>query len=252
MTGRRGDQPDGMRGAVMFTLSAALVLAAQTAVQAPPAAAPSPAAAAGPVVVLSTSLGRIVVGLDKAKAPITVANFIKYVRGGHYDHTIFHRVIPAFMIQGGGYEEDLSEHPTRPPIKNESLNGLSNRRGTIAMARTTAPDSATAQFYINLKDNLQLDGRPGRPGYTVFGEVLEGMEVVDRIAATPTQAKGRAFANLPVKAIVIRSVREAPGWKPAPTPPPPPAAPPASTVEGPEVDAPQAEPSRAREATPAP
>ena len=193
------------------------LLAAQVvALTPPPGATPTPPRS--PVVVMRTSLGRIVIRLDREKSPLTVANFIRYVRSGSYDGTIFHRVIPRFMIQGGGYDEQLNEQPTRPPVRNESANGLSNRRGTIAMARTQDPHSATAQFYINLADNTQLDGRPGRPGYTVFGEVLEGMEIVDRIAATPTSARGPMFADLPTAAIVIRTVREAPGWKPAAKP----------------------------------
>jgi peptidyl-prolyl cis-trans isomerase A (cyclophilin A) len=190
-----------------------VVLAQAASVEARTPTATSPEGPKGPVVVITTSMGRIVVALDKEKAPITVKNFLQYVRGGHYDHTVFHRVIPRFMIQGGGYEADMAEHPVRAPIKNESLNGLSNRRGTIAMARTGDPDSATAQFYINLKNNTQLDGRPGRPGYAVFGEVVAGMDVVDRIAAVQTATKG-PYQNVPVKPVVIQSVREAPDWKP--------------------------------------
>ncbi len=197
----------------MLTLCSTLLLAAQAAV--PPATTAAPAR--GPVVVLTTSMGKIVVALDQEKAPITVANFIKYVRAGHYDHTIFHRVIRDFMIQGGGYEEDMSQHPTRPPIKNESTNGLSNRRGTIAMARLPEPNSATAQFFINVKDNPRLDGRPGQPGYAVFGEVIEGMDVVDRIAAVPTTTKSR-MGDVPVTPVVIRTVREAAAPKPAAKP----------------------------------
>jgi peptidyl-prolyl cis-trans isomerase A (cyclophilin A) len=231
----------------MFALFSTLLLAAQAAVPAAALPAGASAPASRPVVVVTTSLGKIVIALDKEKAPLSVANFLKYVRGGMYDHTIFHRVIPGFMIQGGGYEEDLSEHPTRLPIKNESLNGLLNRRGTIAMARTSAPDSATAQFFINLKDNGQLDGRPGRPGYAVFGEVIEGMEVVDRIAAVATRPKGMHL-NLPVQPIVIRSVREAPSWRSAPTPEPKPEA----VVAAPPAEAPAAQPTPSAEATPAP
>jgi peptidyl-prolyl cis-trans isomerase A (cyclophilin A) len=197
----------------MLTLCSTLILAAQVAGQTTPTAVSAPPAR-GPVVVLSTSMGKIVIALDQEKAPITVSNFLKYVRAGHYDRTLFHRVIPNFMIQGGGYAEDMSESPTRPPIKNESLNGLANRRGTIAMARTSDPNSATAQFFINLKDNTQLDGHLSRPGYAVFGEVREGMDVVDRIAVVPTKAQGM-HQNLPVTAVVIRTAREAPAAKPA-------------------------------------
>jgi peptidyl-prolyl cis-trans isomerase A (cyclophilin A) len=192
----------------------ALVL---TLAQAAPGGVPEPPSPpVGPYVALNTTLGRIVIGLHRDKAPITVANFLKYVRSGHYDHTIFHRKI-ANALQGGGYEEDLSEHPTRPPIKNESMNGLSNRRGALAMARAGAPDSAMAQFFVNLKDNLFYDGRPGQPGYAVFGEVVDGMDVVDRIAALPTKARGR-HPNMPTPTVEIKSAREVAAPKPKATP----------------------------------
>ena len=150
---------------------------------------------------LSTSAGEIVVELDAAKAPNTTANFLQYVRAGHYDGTIFHRVIENFMIQGGGYRADLSEKPTRAPIKLEAGNGLSNVRGAIAMARTSNPDSATAQFFINTVDNPRLDTHGG--GYAVFGRVTEGMEVVDQIRALPTRVQGMQ-QNLPVTTVTIR------------------------------------------------
>jgi peptidyl-prolyl cis-trans isomerase A (cyclophilin A) len=154
---------------------------------------------------LATSAGDIVVELDAAKAPRTVDNFIKYVRAGHYDDVIFHRVIDGFMIQTGGVRPDLSEKPTRPPIPLESRNGLSNLRGTIAMARTSAPDSATAQFFINVNDNYGLDQPNARDheGYAVFGKVIEGMDVVDKIKAVPTRSQG-ALQNLPVTPVIIR------------------------------------------------
>jgi peptidyl-prolyl cis-trans isomerase A (cyclophilin A) len=203
----------------MLSMSIAWLLAAQmSGAPLAPTAASQPLPK-GPVVVMQTSKGRIVIGLHRDKAPLSVANFITYVRGGFYDGTIFHRVIPGFMIQGGGYDQQLAEPPTRRPVRNESKNGLANRRGTVAMARTQDPHSATAQFYINLKDNAQLDGSPAEFGYTVFGEVLEGMDVVDRIAATPTRARDRVFANLPVETVIIKRVREAPGWRPASTTP---------------------------------
>jgi peptidyl-prolyl cis-trans isomerase A (cyclophilin A) len=150
---------------------------------------------------LNTSAGEIVVELDAAKAPNSTANFLQYVRAGHYDGTIFHRVIENFMIQGGGYRADLSEKPTRAPIKLEAGNGLSNVRGAIAMARTSNPDSATAQFFINTVDNPRLDTHGG--GYAVFGRVIEGMEVVDKIRALPTRAQGMQ-QNLPVTTVTIR------------------------------------------------
>ena len=154
---------------------------------------------------LATTVGDIVLELDHDKAPKTVDNFVAYVKSGHYDGTIFHRVIDGFMIQGGGYKSDLSEKPTRSPIKLESDNGLTNLRGTVAMARTGVPDSATAQFFINVVDNTMLDkanARDGR-GYAVFGKVVEGMDVVDKIRGMPTQAKGEQ-QNLPNTPIIIR------------------------------------------------
>jgi cyclophilin family peptidyl-prolyl cis-trans isomerase len=198
----------------MLSMSVAWLLAAQVSGTPLAPTATSQPLPKGPVVVMQTSKGRIVIGLHRDKAPLSVANFITYVRGGFYDGTIFHRVIPGFMIQGGGYDQQLAEAPTRKPVRNESKNGLANRRGTVAMARTQDPHSATAQFYINLKDNPQLDGSQAEFGYTVFGEVLEGMDVVDRIAATPTRARDRMFANLPVETVIIKRVREAPGWRP--------------------------------------
>jgi peptidyl-prolyl cis-trans isomerase A (cyclophilin A) len=153
---------------------------------------------------LATSQGDIVLELDGDRAPKTVANFLQYVRAGHYDGTVFHRVIPNFMIQGGGMKEDLGEKPTRPPIALESRNGLSNQRGSVAMARTSAPESATSQFFINVVDNLMLDQANARDGngYAVFGKVVEGMEVVDRIKAVPTSSQGR-LQNVPVKPVLI-------------------------------------------------
>lgn len=154
---------------------------------------------------LDTSEGTIVVELDREKAPRTVDNFLAYVRAGHYEGVIFHRVIENFMIQTGGFKADLSEKPTRPPIPLESRNGLSNVRGTVAMARTNVPNSATAQFFINVADNVFLDQANARDGegYAVFGKVIDGMEVVDKIRATPTKASGMQ-QNLPVKPVIIK------------------------------------------------
>ena len=161
---------------------------------------------ANPVVVIETSEGNITVELFADKAPITVENFLAYVDEGHYDGTIFHRVISNFMIQGGGFTEDFSEKATKDPIKNESRNRLHNTRGTIAMARTSDPDSATSQFFINQRSNLRLDWVPGREGYTVFGEVTQGMDVVDFIATAPTGKRGR-FSDVPVDTITIKSIK---------------------------------------------
>ncbi len=153
---------------------------------------------------LATSAGDIVVELDAAKAPQTVDNFLQYVRAGHYDGTVFHRVIGSFMIQGGGYKTDLSEKPTRAPIALESRNGLSNTVGTLAMARTSVPDSAAAQFFINVNDNLFLDQPNSRDGhgYAVFGKVVSGMDVVDKIKGVPTKTVG-PHQNVPVTPVTI-------------------------------------------------
>ena len=154
---------------------------------------------------LATSAGDIVVMLDREKAPKTVDNFLQYVRSGHYDGTVFHRVIDNFMIQGGGYKPDMSEKPTRAPIALESKSGLNNVRGTLAMARTNAPDSATAQFFINLNDNAFLDAANARDGngYAVFGKVIDGMDVVDKMRAEPTQPVGM-HQNMPVRPVILR------------------------------------------------
>ncbi len=154
---------------------------------------------------LTTTAGDIVVELERDKAPKTVDNFLQYVRAGHYEGTVFHRVIDNFMIQGGGYKADLSEKPVRAPIPLESRTGLSNARGTLAMARTGFPDSATAQFYINVGDNVFLDQPNARDGhgYAVFGKVVEGMDVVDKIKVMPTHAQG-GQQNVPVAPVIIR------------------------------------------------
>ena len=154
-------------------------------------------------VVMETSLGDITLELYPAQAPRTVENFLAYAAEGFYDSTIFHRVIPRFMIQGGGYDGRLREKPTRDPIPNESGNGLLNERGSIAMARLNDPDSATSQFYLNLVNHRHLD----EAGYAVFGKVTAGMEVVDAIAALETRDIGRGFANLPYETVVIRGMR---------------------------------------------
>jgi peptidyl-prolyl cis-trans isomerase B (cyclophilin B) len=161
-------------------------------------------------VVMDTSMGTITIELNEEKAPVTVQNFLAYVDGGHYDNTIFHRVISNFMIQGGGMEPGMKEKRTKPAIKNESSNGLSNQRGTIAMARTSDPDSATAQFFINVQDNTFLDKAQARDkvGYCVFGKVSSGMDVVEKIKAVPTGNKG-GHQDVPVKDVVIKSVKRA-------------------------------------------
>ena len=154
---------------------------------------------------LATSLGDIVLDVDSEKSPKTTANFLQYVKAGHYNGTIFHRVIENFMIQGGGMTPDMKEKPTRPPIPLESHNGLGNVRGTVAMARTMDPNSATAQFFINVKDNPFLDAANARDGngYAVFGHVVEGMDVVDKIKAAPTGDKA-GHQNVPLQPVVIK------------------------------------------------
>jgi cyclophilin family peptidyl-prolyl cis-trans isomerase len=176
--------------------------------QTPAPAAPLQPAPGNPVVVIDTSAGAITAELFKDRAPVSVENFLQYVRDGHYAGTIWHRVVPGFMIQGGGYTAALVEKGTRPPIQNEATNGLSNRRGTLAMARLQSARSATAQFYINLANNAALDHRgfsPGDFGYAVFGRVLEGMDVVDRIAMVKTGTKD-GMDNVPVEPVLIKSV----------------------------------------------
>ena len=157
---------------------------------------------------METSMGTITLELDDAKAPETVANFVQYAKDGHYDGTIFHRVIDGFMVQGGGFTKDMNQKETREPIRNEAMNGLKNLRGTIAMARTMVVDSATSQFIINLVDNSFLDFQNPTPqgfGYAVFGKVVDGMEVVDQIAKVKTGFSG-PHQNVPEEAIVIKKV----------------------------------------------
>ena len=156
-----------------------------------------------PQVVVQTSVGDFTLTLDGNAAPITVANFVRYLRQGHYDGTIFHRVIPGFVAQAGGYTDDLQEKPTVDPIPNESGNGRSNLPGTIAMARTRDPHSARAQFYINLGENTNLDPGQRGWGYTVFGEVTAGMETLEKIAAIPTGPRGHFASDVPQTTVAI-------------------------------------------------
>jgi len=163
---------------------------------------------ASPYVVIETNYGAITLELDEEKAPLSVANFLAYADAGHYNGTIFHRVIKDFMIQGGNFSPEMGPKPTRPPIKNEATNGLRNLRGTIAMARTGVVDSATSQFFINLKDNDFLDHKNTTTrgfGYAVFGKVVKGMEVVDKIGTSPTHTFKR-FRDVPVETVVIQKV----------------------------------------------
>lgn len=168
-----------------------------------------------PRVEMQTSAGRIVIELDRARAPLSVANFLQYVRDGFYDGTIFHRVVSGFVAQGGGYTPDFEEKPAREPVVNESGNGLSNRHGTVAMARTNDPHSATAQFFFNLADNTRLDPSPARWGYAVFGRVVEGLGIVDGIGRVPTGAGGSFDSDVPQSAILIESARVVAADQPA-------------------------------------
>jgi len=162
-----------------------------------------------PRVLMQTTLGDIVLELNAAKAPISVENFLGYVNSGFYANTVFHRVIQGFMIQGGGFDKDLNQKPTQAPIKNEAGNGLSNKRGTIAYARTGVVNSATSQFFINHQDNTNLDHSSESDqgfGYAVFGKVVKGMEVVDKIAAVRTGAQ-KGMQDVPVTPVIILSVK---------------------------------------------
>ncbi len=179
-------------------------------VQAPPLQAPADVPSPGnPVVVVSTSLGDFTLELFRDRAPVTVENVLQYVREGFYTDTVFHRVKKGFMVQGGGYTSDLVEKPARPPIQNEATNGLRNLRGTLGMARRASLRSATSQFYVNVVDNRMLDHTgysPEQFGYAVFGRVLSGMDVVDRIAAVPTKTAGE-MEDVPVDPVIIKEVR---------------------------------------------
>jgi cyclophilin family peptidyl-prolyl cis-trans isomerase len=198
-------------------VAALLAVLAQAPVAPPAVEPPKPD---GPVVVLETTMGDIKIALYKGKSSATVDNFLKYVRAHFYDGTIFHRVIPGFMVQGGGFTPDMVEKPTRSPVRNEAKNGLRNVRGSVAMARTTDPNSATSQFFINVKNNHSLDYGIGGAGYAVFGQVIEGMDVADKIVAVPTTSKG-SNQNVPIKPVLITAAREV---AVAVEPPAPPAA----------------------------
>jgi peptidyl-prolyl cis-trans isomerase A (cyclophilin A) len=207
-----------MRNSLLLAIALALGSTAGAAPQ-PPKAVP-----AAVRVKLTTTDGAIVLELDPARAPLTVANFLQYVKDRHYEGTVFHRVIPGFMVQGGGYgaklvDGEFVERPTRPPIKLEVRRGLTNVRGTIAMARTPDPDSATSQFFINLVDNSAKAGSPNLDtmggGYAVFGRVVEGMEVVDRIAAIPTGPGGQFSKDVPFRNALITKAEVLPAPKPA-------------------------------------
>lgn len=167
------------------------------------------AQAAGSSLILDTNMGKIEVELYSEQAPKTVANFLTYAESGFYDGTVFHRVIPGFVVQGGGYDAAMTARTAGAAVQNESMNGLHNVRGSLAMARSADPHSANSQFFINVEDNLRLDANPqaGRWGYTVFGKVISGMEVVEKIAEVPTRGFPGLGPDVPVDPVIIRSVR---------------------------------------------
>lgn len=195
----------------MLLLLSGPLLAQDTPPEPAPAPPPAPAVAPAPVplpsrVRFETSMGGFTVRLETERAPLTVENFVAYVREGHYDGTIFHRVIQNFVAQGGAFTPGNEGKTTHPPVVNESGNGLTNRRGTLGMARLEKAHSATSQFYVNLADNPDLNPLPSRWGYTVFGEVVEGMDVVDRIGHVPTGEVGPFKQDAPLKPVVIEKV----------------------------------------------
>jgi peptidyl-prolyl cis-trans isomerase A (cyclophilin A) len=170
----------------------------------PAAALPQPAASLAPRVSFETSVGNFVVEVDVVRAPLTAENFLRYVRDGAYDGAVFHRVIANFVVQGGGYDDRLAPRPPRAPVPNESGNGLSNRRGTLGLAREDSPHSGSSQFYINLADNAGLDPLPSRWGYAVFGRIVEGMDVVDRIGYMRTETVPSFGSDVPVERPVVK------------------------------------------------
>jgi peptidyl-prolyl cis-trans isomerase B (cyclophilin B) len=188
-------------------LFAAAMFGAEPGTPAPnPANTPAPAKSSAPRVAFETTLGRFVIELDPVKAPKSTENFLAYAKAGFYDGTIFHRVIPGFMAQGGGFSADMKQKATQPPIPNEADNGLKNKRGTVAMARTNDPNSATSQFFVNLVDNAFLDHTGKNPrgwGYAVIGQVVEGMDVIDKMAAVKTGMRG-PFSDVPTQTIEVK------------------------------------------------
>jgi peptidyl-prolyl cis-trans isomerase A (cyclophilin A) len=193
----------------LAALALLCVLTAPAPFAAAPRKLPGGSTVSANTFVIDTNLGAITVELDPEKAPLHAANFAKYADDGYYDGLVFHRVIPDFMIQTGGLDADMKQKKaTYPQVKNESLNGLKNLRGTLAAARTSDVDSASCQFFINLKDNAFLDGSGGKPGYSVFGKVTAGMDVVDQIAKARTANKA-GHGDVPVEPITIKSVKRA-------------------------------------------
>jgi cyclophilin family peptidyl-prolyl cis-trans isomerase len=220
------------------------------------------AQAAGPERVrVTTNLGAFVIKLERDRAPLTVENFLTYVRSGHYTNSLFHRVIAGFVIQGGGVGTDYKAKPALKPIPNESGNGIKNLRGTVGLARASGPHTGDCQFYVNVADNDDaLDPRPTRWGYAVFGAIVEGMEVIDRISISPTGPMGPFKSDAPTQAVVIEKIEllaeepapGAPAGAPAPSATPPPATPPAPPAEAATPPAPPATPADAGKSQPKP
>jgi cyclophilin family peptidyl-prolyl cis-trans isomerase len=190
----------------LFRPALLLVLLFTTTLHAEEAATQAAPATTASRVRVETTKGNFVIELDAQRAPLTVKNFLEYVKAGHYTDTLFHRVVGNFVIQGGGYDPKYVEKPTRPGAPNESGNGLSNRRGTVGLARTGEPHSGTAQFYVNLTDNAALDPQPSRWGYAVFGRIVEGMTVVDDIGAVATGSSGKFDRDAPLQPVLIKRV----------------------------------------------
>lgn len=196
-------------GLVLSVIASTLAAAPtnQTQVTTP---APKSAPPAHTFVIIETTQGNMTVELFDDKAPLSVANFLSYVDKGYYDGVIFHRIIPNFMVQTGGFDSEYQRKATTSPITNESNNGLKNQRGTLSMARTNDPDSATAQFFINLNDNGNLDWRPGQPGYAVFGTVVQGIEAIDKMAALEQGQHRGVFINAPNQPVLIKKAYRTP------------------------------------------
>jgi peptidyl-prolyl cis-trans isomerase A (cyclophilin A) len=195
-----------VRGIVALGILAALAACSEGSAEESISQKPATETRGSDVVEVVTSQGAFRVELDRGKAPVSVENFLAYVDAGFYDGTVFHRVIPGFMVQGGGFDKGMKQKATRPPIKNEADNGLKNARGTLAMARTSDPNSATAQFFVNLTANDFLDHGGRDFGYAVFGRVSDGMDVVDKIAAVPTGTRGM-LQNVPLETVTIETIR---------------------------------------------
>jgi cyclophilin family peptidyl-prolyl cis-trans isomerase len=195
---------------------------------APSSARAADAPTADPLLRVVTNMGDFIIELDPERAPLTVANFLTYVKEGHYNGTLFHRVLANFLIQGGGYTQDYTLKPTHPPIPNEAGNGLMNVRGAVGLARSSSPHTGDAQFFVDLVDNTDLNPLPTRWGYAVFGHVVGGMDVVDRIGFAPTGAAGPFKKDAPVKPVIIERIvilnQPAPASAPAAGAPPPPGA----------------------------